>query len=169
MTFRAIVLIVVALAMAGGVVGVVVLTRFPRINDVTTDTDDPPQFVAVIPLRTGVNSAAYGGAAVAAQQHAGYPDIAPLDLGIAPAAAFARALTAARAMEWALVSTDSAAGRIEATATTPWLRFKDDVVIRIRRRDGGSRVDVRSASRIGGGDIGTNARRIREFLGRLRP
>lgn len=168
MTLRAIVLIAVVLAVAGGVGAVIVLTRFPRINDVTSDTDDPPQFVAVLPLRDGANSATYGGPRVAAMQHAGYPDIVPLDLALAPADAFAKARAAADAMGWALVAADSATGRIEATATTRWMRFKDDVVIRIRPHTGGSRVDVRSVSRIGRSDLGTNARRIREFVGRLR-
>ncbi|HJR53568.1 MAG TPA: DUF1499 domain-containing protein, partial [Gemmatimonadota bacterium] len=55
-------------------------------------------------------------------------------------------------------------GRIEATATTPWFGFKDDVVVRIRPEAGGSRVDVRSVSRVGRSDVGTNARRIEEYL-----
>ena len=141
----------------------------PPIHDITTDTNDPPLFVDVLPLRAGAkNMAAYGGSRVAAMQHAAYPDIAPVDLVIAPAAAFAKALASANAMGWALVTADPASGRIEATATTPVFRFKDDVVIRVRPHDGGSRVDIRSVSRIGGGDLGKNASRIREFIGRLR-
>ena len=101
-------------------------------------------------------------------QHAAYPDIAPVDLDLAPAAAYAKALAAANAMEWALVATDSVAGRIEATATTRVFRFKDDVVIRIRPRAGGSRLDIRSVSRLGNGDLGKNASRIRAFLVHLR-
>ena len=141
----------------------------PPIHDITTDTSDPPSFVDVLPLRAGAkNSAVYGGSAVAALQHAAYPDIAPVNLSLAPAAAFAKALAAANAMEWSIVAVDSAAGRIEATATTRVFRFKDDVVIRIRPDSGGSRVDIRSVSRIGGGDLGKNASRIREFITRLR-
>ena len=70
-------------------------------------------------------------------------------------------------MGWQIVAADSVAGRIEATATTFWYGFKDDVVIRLTLSDGGTRVDVRSASRVGGSDIGTNARRIREYVKRL--
>jgi uncharacterized protein (DUF1499 family) len=70
-------------------------------------------------------------------------------------------------MRWEVVAADAAAGRIEATATTPWFGFRDDIVVRIVPADGGSRVDVRSVSRVGKGDLGVNARRIREFLGRL--
>jgi uncharacterized protein (DUF1499 family) len=65
------------------------------------------------------------------------------------------------------VAADSAAGRIEATATTRWFGFKDDVVIRIEPDPAGSRVDMRSVSRVGESDVGTNARRIRAYLARL--
>ena len=84
-------------------------------------------------------------------------------------AAFARARDAAREAGWAIVDADSGAGRVEATATTGWFGFKDDVVVRIRPEGQGSRVDVRSVSRVGKSDVGTNARRIRAYLDRLRP
>jgi uncharacterized protein (DUF1499 family) len=140
--------------------------RVPPIHDISTDTQDPPGFVAVLPLRAGApNSATYGGAEVAAAQHEAYPDIRPLELpATAPAAAFSRALAAARDAGWAIVAADSTAGSIEATATTGWFGFKDDVVVRIRPEGVGSRVDVRSVSRVGGSDVGTNARRIRRYL-----
>jgi uncharacterized protein (DUF1499 family) len=67
-----------------------------------------------------------------------------------------------------MVAADSAAGRIEATATTPWFGFKDDVVIRVEPAEGGSRVDVRSVSRVGGSDVGANAARIRAYLDKVR-
>ncbi|MBI4183131.1 MAG: DUF1499 domain-containing protein [Proteobacteria bacterium] len=141
----------------------------PRIHDVTTDTEDPPRFEAVLPLRAKApNPAAYGGPAVARQQLAAYPDIAPARLAAPPAAAFAAALAAAEDMGWRIVAADAGAGRIEATATTFWFGFEDDVVVRVRAEDGGSRVDARSVSRVGGGDLGTNARRLRGFLARLR-
>jgi len=79
-----------------------------------------------------------------------------------------RALAAARASGWAIVAADSAAGRIEATATTAWFGFKDDVVVRVAPEGTGSRVDVRSVSRVGKSDVGANARRIREYLERVR-
>jgi uncharacterized protein (DUF1499 family) len=140
----------------------------PWIHDITTDTADPPAFVAILPLRAGApNSAAYGGAEVAAAQAAAYPEVKPLHLDAAPAAAFERALAAARDMGWTIVAADAAAGRIEATATTSWWGFKDDVVVRVRPEGGGSRVDVRSVSRVGKSDLGVNARRIREYLARL--
>jgi uncharacterized protein (DUF1499 family) len=142
--------------------------QVPFIHDITTDTADPPAFVAVLPLREGApNSAVYGGPEVAAAQAKGYPDLGPRYLAAAPAQAFEQALAAARAMGWTIVAAEPAAGRIEATASTRWLGFKDDVVVRIRPDAGGSRVDVRSVSRVGKSDLGTNARRIREYLGRL--
>jgi uncharacterized protein (DUF1499 family) len=142
--------------------------RAPPIHDITTDTGNPPPFVAVLPLRAAApNSADYGGPGIAAKQLAAYPDIQPALLALPPAPAFQRALAAARQMGWQIVATDSAAGRIEATATTFWYGFKDDVVIRLTPDDRGTRVDLRSESRVGGSDIGTNARRIREYLKNL--
>ena len=141
----------------------------PPIHDITTDPADPPQFVAVLPLRAGApNPATYGGPAVAAQQEKAYPDIKPLVLPVPPVRAYRDALAAARAMGWQIDATAPTEGRIEATATTYWFGFKDDVVVRIRPQNGGSRVDVRSVSRVGGSDVGTNARRVREYLGKVK-
>ena len=140
----------------------------PPIHDITTDTQDPPVFVAVLPLRIGArNSAVYGGDSVATLQRKGYPALGPLHVAVPQATAYARALAEARAMKWEVVAADSVAGRIEATATTPWFGFKDDVVIRLRPDGAGTRVDVRSVSRVGGSDVGANAARIRAYLARL--
>ncbi|PYQ16963.1 MAG: DUF1499 domain-containing protein [Acidobacteria bacterium] len=137
----------------------------PPIHDISTDTDDPPRFVAVVPLRQGgTNPVDYGGPAIAAQQREAYPDIAPATLALPPARAFEHALQVARAQGWQVVAAAPAEGRIEATDTTRWFGFKDDIVIRVRPEGAGSRVDVRSVSRVGRGDVGTNARRIRDFL-----
>jgi uncharacterized protein (DUF1499 family) len=141
----------------------------PPIHDITTDTLDPPAFVAILPLRAGSpNKADYEGAPVANQQRRAYPDIQPLILPLDQSAAFSRALEAARAMGWEIVASSPREGRIEATATTFWFGFKDDVVVRVRQALNGSRIDVRSTSRVGRGDVGTNARRIRAYLERLR-
>jgi uncharacterized protein (DUF1499 family) len=143
--------------------------RVPSIHDITTDSEDPPMFVAVVPHRAGAwNPVTYAGAAVAQQQRAGYPDIVPLDLPVPPDRVFPAVESVARGFGWEIVASEPAKGRLEATATTPWFGFKDDVVVRIRARDGGSRVDVRSLSRIGGSDLGTNAARVRAFLERVR-
>lgn len=140
----------------------------PPIHDITTDTAQPPQFVAVMPLRADApNSAEYEGAAIAEQQLAAYPDIGTHRMPVSPADAFTRALDAARQMGWDIVDSDPAAGRIEATDTTLWFGFKDDVVIRVAADGAGSKVDVRSVSRVGGSDVGANAKRIRAYLRRL--
>lgn len=141
----------------------------PRIHDITTDTANPPQFVAVLPLRAGApNTAAYGGKEIAELQLKAYPDIQPLAMGVPPGVAFGRARDAAESMGWEIVAADPATGRIEATATTLWFGFKDDIVVRVSPSDQGSRIDVRSVSRVGRSDIGTNAKRIREYLAKLR-
>ena len=138
----------------------------PPIHDITTDTEDPPAFVDVVPLRADApNPVEHGGAEVAEQQRAGYPDLETVGLTVAPDRAFAAALEAAREMGWEIVAAEPDEGRIEATATTFWFGFKDDVVVRVRPAPaGGSELDVRSLSRVGGSDLGTNARRIRAYL-----
>lgn len=140
----------------------------PPIHDISTDTDDPPAFVDILPLRVNArNPVEYGGPTVAAQQRTAYPDVVPVTLRVPPSEAFDRAVEAVDEMGWTLVSSNRGEGRIEATDTTFWFGFKDDVVIRIREADGGSRVDVRSLSRVGGSDVGANARRIRAFVDEL--
>jgi uncharacterized protein (DUF1499 family) len=140
----------------------------PPIHDITTDTANPPQFAAILPLRANAeNPSQYGGPEVAAQQIKAYPDIAPAHLNLPAAQAFDRALAASRDMGWEIVAANPAQGRIEATATTFWFGFKDDVVVRVTTEENGSRVDIRSVSRVGRGDVGTNAKRIRNFLTRL--
>ena len=139
--------------------------RMPPIHDITTDRTDPPAFVAILPLRKdAVNPAQYGGKEIADQQAAAYPGVRPLILPFRPHQAFANALAEAGRMGWTIVDADEAAGRIEATATTFWFGFKDDIVVRVRPDGFGSRVDVRSVSRVGKSDLGTNARRIMTYL-----
>jgi uncharacterized protein (DUF1499 family) len=141
----------------------------PPIHDITTDTKDPPEYVTVLPLRANApNATVYGGEEIASQQREAYPDLQPLVLNVQPPQAFERALATVREMGWDVVAADAAAGRIEATDTTFWFGFKDDVVIRVRPADEGSRVDVRSLSRVGRGDAGTNAKRIRAYLDAVR-
>lgn len=140
--------------------------RVPAIHDITTDTENPPDFVSVLALRKDApNSAEYGGPEIAAKQRAAYPDIRPIEVGIPPAQAYENALAVARRMGWQIVDGNPSEGRIEATATTRWFGFKDDVVIRIApTASNGSRLDIRSVSRVGISDVGTNACRIRAFL-----
>src|SRR5699024_9873873 len=141
----------------------------PKIHDITTDTADPPEFVAIAPLRADApNPPEYAGEETARKQRQAYPDIQTLQIDAWPAIVFDHALEVARAQGWEIVEADEAQGRFEATATTFWFGFKDDVVIRIRGADGGSAVDVRSKSRVGLSDTGTNAARIRDYLDKLR-
>jgi uncharacterized protein (DUF1499 family) len=132
----------------------------PRINDITTDTANPPKYMTT--------ARQYPGEEFAKLQRAAYPDIAPVILPMPPRAAFERALKAAESMGWEVVGRDAAAGTLEAVDTTKWFGFKDDIAVRVSAADGGSRVDVRSKSRVGRNDIGTNARRIRAYVERLR-
>jgi uncharacterized protein (DUF1499 family) len=76
-------------------------------------------------------------------------------------------VAAAEGMGWEVVGRDADTGRIEAVDTTRWFGFKDDIAIRVTPAGAGSRIDVRSKSRVGRGDLGTNARRIRAYLQRL--
>lgn len=143
------------------------VNRLPHIHDVSTDTQDPPGFVAIAQLRKDAPNALDYKADVAALQKQGYPDIVPLVLPLPPLLVFVRAELVARTMGWELVASQPTELRIEATATTLLFGFKDDVVIRIRPQGQGSRIDVRSVSRVGGSDFGTNAKRIRAFLAKL--
>lgn len=136
----------------------------PLMNDITTDLEDPPQFEAVVPLRPrSSNPVEYGGAETAANQREVHPEVVPIETALSPEAAFERAHAVAQSMGWEIVSADPDRGIIEAVDTTPFFRFKDDVVIRVRETPDGSRVDLRSLSRIGRSDLGKNADRIMEF------
>jgi uncharacterized protein (DUF1499 family) len=142
----------------------------PPIHDITTDMENPPAFVAVVPLREAskaANPVAYNQDDAKAQKQA-YGDIAPVTTKLPAAEAFNRAAAAASAMGWTLVAQDPAAGRIEASDTTFWFGFTDDVVIRVADQDGGSRIDIRSLSRIGRSDVGANAKRIRAYEAKLK-
>jgi uncharacterized protein (DUF1499 family) len=145
-------------------------TTVPPIHDITTDPDNPPAFAAVVAARTagGGNPVTYEGAKIAEQQRHAYPDIGPLSLALPPDAAFSRALDAAQRMGWTIVAADDSAGRIEASDRSRWFGFTDDIVIRVTPSGSGSRVDVRSSSRLGRSDFGVNAARVRNYLGALR-
>jgi uncharacterized protein (DUF1499 family) len=167
-----------ALTLAGIVMGAVAFgvpfmmlqsaKTLPPIHDITTDTENPPRFVAIIPLRkASPNPVEYQGAGISHQQRTAYPDIQPVTITEAPDAAFNRALDTARQLGWQIVAAIPDEGRIEATDTTIWFGFKDDIVVRVTPTGAGSRIDVRSVSRVGQGDLGKNAARIRVYLQRL--
>jgi uncharacterized protein (DUF1499 family) len=140
----------------------------PPIHDVSTDTVNPPKFVAVLPLRAAaVNPPEYPGADFAEQQQRAYPDLTTIVMAAPAERVLQRAVEAAHALGWKIVAEVPAEGRIEATDTTQWFGFKDDVVIRITPAATATRVDVRSSSRVGRNDSGLNARRLRAFRDRL--
>ena len=167
-------------ALAGLALGILVMavtvavarsgSGVPRINDITTDTENPPQFVSAqtLPQNAG-RDMAYPGEEFARQHKEGYPNLAALRLAMPPEAAFSRVQLAARAMETWNITREDAAGRVlEGYDTTPLFRFKDDFVIEVRPADGGSAVQMRSKSRDGKGDVGANAKRIESFFARLK-
>ena len=136
----------------------------------TTDIDDPPAFseaIAQQPDRR--NGVAYpdGGDDVPATQRELFPDLETLTLAATSAEAVEQSRKAALAIGWTVTAVDADSGIIEAYDTTTFFRFVDDVVIRVRSTAGGSEIDVRSNSRVGGGDLGANAKRIRAFLDEL--
>lgn len=131
----------------------------PSINDISTDLADPPSFVtADLPPYPPE---------FADRQRRGYPEVGPLLLDAPPDTVFEKARDAAIDLGWRIRAAEPGDGRIEAVATTPLLRFKDDVVVRLRAEKNGTRVDMRSRSRTGNHDLGTNAKRIRTFFERL--
>lgn len=140
----------------------------PPIHDISTDLVHPPEFVVIAPLRANApNPAAYAGAVTAEQQRNAYPDIKTQRYTQSTAALMAAITQAANNLGWEMVNTDTAGGLVEATATTTWFGFKDDVVIRVQDKGGERLVDIRSKSRVGTSDLGKNAERIRSFIKEL--
>ena len=143
-------------------------SRLPAISDITTDPSNPPRFDVLARLRPRGGSD-YPGAAVARQQTAAYPDVAPLQLNVPIKVAYDATLALVNKRKWHVVDArPPAAGRrdavIEAVARTPIMGFRDDVVIRVTATREGARVDMRSASRYAWHDFGANASRIRGLL-----
>ncbi len=137
----------------------------PPIHDLTTDTANPPAFVAVVPLRADApNPPEYLDDGTAEEQRQAFPELTTLTIDMPAPQVFAAAEQVVGDLGWEMVEANLPDGRIEATDTTYWFGFKDDVVIRIVGDDERTRVDVRSKSRVGRGDMGTNARRINDFL-----
>jgi uncharacterized protein (DUF1499 family) len=170
-------------AVAGMFIGLVVLAypgylatkayRLPAINDITTDTVDPPRLEALARVRPRQgNPAAYPGAEVAAKQAAAYPELEPLVLSAPPVAVYETARAIVLKRGWRIIEERQPIprrrdGHIEAVARTPIMGFRDDIVLRIRSDGEGSRVDMRSASRYGRHDLGTNAARVASLLEEL--
>ena len=139
----------------------------PRINDITTNPEDPPQFeYATRDPETRERDYSYP-AGFAEQQRAGYPDLAPIALALPPDQAYEKALAAVQKLGFEVTLSDKARGVVEARSVSKLFHFVDDVAIRVRAEGKGSVVDVRSKSRDGKGDLGANANRIRAIAGAL--
>jgi len=126
-------------------------------------------FDASIPYRRNApNPVEYGGPEIAKQQNKAYPDITTLVAQSSVDSTLNDTSDTVYQMGWRVVNVDQTTGKIEAIDKTFWFGFKDDIVVRIRPDSTGSLVDVRSVSREGKSDIGTNARRIRQYPSQLR-
>ena len=141
----------------------------PRIHDITTDLANPPAFVRAATLRVkDDHPLAYEGPKVGDLQKAAYPDIAPLVLAGPAPRAFEAATASLTDLGFEISDFDPVQGRIEAVATSMLFGFKDDVVLRVVAQDGGTRLDIRSMSRVGRSDFGVNAKRIRAIGAKIR-
>lgn len=156
----------------GAVIGLFVVMQVmtarnvPPIHDISTDTDNPPQFVEIVALRGETsNPLDYANKEV---QEGFYTDIKPLELNIGTGPCHAQAAATAKGQGWEMVNVDAQALIIEATDTTFWFGFKDDVVIRISGDNMTCRVDMRSVSRVGKSDVGVNADRIMAYMAALK-
>jgi len=143
----------------------------PAIHDISTDTVNPPQFVDILPHRAdAANTTIYGGSPdmtpeqLAQLQTDAYPDLTPIRFDETQEQVFSRALAAVEQLGWELIAQVPEDGRIEATDTTFWFRFKDDVIIKLHREGNQTVVNARSLSRVGVSDLGANAKRLRAFF-----
>lgn len=138
--------------------------ELPVIHDISTDLDNPPAFVDIAPLRADApNPAAYAGPETAALQREAYADIQPIMLNASVGDIVEAARESADKFGWEIVASDPAVGRLEATHTSFWYGYKDDIVVRVSEAAGKRRLDIRSKSRLGRSDLGANAARIREY------
>jgi uncharacterized protein (DUF1499 family) len=144
--------------------------KLPWLYDITTDPIDPPRYEALARLRPReANPITYAGLYAAEQQRAAYPDIEPLDEDAAPEVAFKAALAVVTKRKWIIIDRRPPTparreGHIEAVARTLIMGLRDDIVVRVRGGPDGSRIDVRSSSRFGSFDFGSNAARIRTLI-----
>ncbi len=136
----------------------------PPIHDISTDLANPPVFNHVPSLRAESDNSLALDSAVMDMQKAHYTNLQPVTLEVGMSDAFAQAVLTAEDMGWEIVHSDASVGQIEAVVTTLLFGFKDDVVIRLSAVDGGTQIDLRSASRVGQSDLGANAARIQAFL-----
>ncbi len=163
-------------ALLGAMVAVPVLwivlssSQYPGINDITTDFDNPPEFVYAATLEPNRGrDLKYDRAKYADAQRQGYGEPAPLVIDRRPELVFESIQIVAAGMpDWQITHSDPAALTLEGVSTSRLFRFQDDVIVQVRPSpDGKALVHMRSKSRDGIGDLGVNHRRIREFMDRL--
>ena len=169
----------IASTMAGSTLGFLVVMPIlltalagagvPRIHDIATDLEYPPEFVAIKALRTSAHNSLdrLEPENLAALQREGYPDLGPILIDRPSAQVFEQAVALVKERGWEVAAVSAEEGRVEATDTTRIMGFKDDVVIRVQVMGSRTRVDMRSVSRVGESDLGMNAARIRLFLADL--
>ncbi len=159
-------IILAAAALVPVILLLVNLPEAPPIHDVTTNIEDPPEFVAAAPHDSRGKGFAYpsGGASVPGLQREGYPDLATVRLNVAPSEALRRAADTAEDLGWTVMLDEPETGRLEFSDRTNWFRFVDYIAVRVRPTDDGSAVDLRSVSQVGLADLGANAARIRRYV-----
>jgi hypothetical protein len=147
--------------------------HLPAISDITTDTSDPPRFNAVATSRPrSANSPSYPGAEAAERQRAAYPGVKFAEFDAEPDEMFNVVVGLAEQFGWRILDSVSPRGGerdgyVEAVAQTAIMGFREDVSIRIRKIGNVVRIDMRSASRYGSRDFGSNARRIEAFIAQI--
>ena len=140
----------------------------PPIHDISTDLINPPKFDAIAPLRADApNPVEYAGEATAKQQRDAYPDLKTLSYAQSQSELVKATEQAVNNLGWDLVNSDVDKGIVEATDSTMWFGFKDDVVVRVTDNGNERLLDIRSKSRVGGSDLGKNSERIHNFINEL--
>jgi uncharacterized protein (DUF1499 family) len=167
---RSVVGFILCLALLIPIVEIVATTRkYPPINDITTDTTNPPQFVAAGDVSAArANRMKYNPAKYAATQRSApaYAGLGPLQMPGKPNDVFKKAeIIAGEFPGWKITFNDPQKRTIEGIATSTIFHFKDDFIVQVRPApDGGSLIEMRSKSRDGTGDLGANYNRIKSFF-----
>lgn len=164
-------LFIATLILSGPLVLMAMARSYPAIYDVTTDTASPPPFDVLGMARGPMeNEASYPGATFGTQQARAYPDLKPMLLNRSHAEAFELVVDALKRQGLTIVrqqkpdSETDTPGFIEAVDRTLILGLYGDVAVRVSGTSEAARVDLRSASRYGSADLGSNAERLRTIM-----
>jgi hypothetical protein len=138
--------------------------RYPAVSDVTTDFQRPPGLVSQVQAR-----ALQPEERQAVEQ--AFPNARTRTYPVEASQIYAVLLPLVEDRDWEVRArrepqTPLAEGQINAVATT-LLGWRDEVAIRIQGTPQGSVISMRSAALHGGHDMGSNGRRIEEFLAAL--